>query len=100
MRGGCDMSIKQKLREIFKKRFGKTLAEEDFSTDLAIGITGIGLRHYDLLYLVKDIETEFDIKIDTESIETGRIRSVKGLVATMEDLVKEDKEKTKDKCVS
>jgi len=77
----------QTIQQIFQKRFGINFGEEAFSEDLKQGVTRISLHSYQWLYLVKDIETTFGIKIDKYSIESGKIRNLKGLVETIEDLV-------------
>lgn len=81
--------IIEKVKEIFLKRFNIKLDDAAFSKELNLGLTGIGLNYYDLLYLIKDVEETFGFQITSAAIENGRIRTLKGLTTVIkEDLKK------------
>lgn len=79
--------ITAKIQEIFQNRFGINLESSAFKEDSTQENTRIRLYDYQWLYLIKDIETIFDIEIDIEAIENGKIRTYKGLVESIEDQI-------------
>jgi len=79
--------IKEKLQEIFRKRFNTEIEEKSFSKELSL-ISDINLNYQDLLYFLKDVEETFGFETDSASIEAGRIRTLKGLVSVIEENLK------------
>lgn len=78
--------IKEKLKIIFKNRFNIIINDSHFDRNIPLGPAGLGLKSYYFLYLLQDIENEFSIRMSSGDLESGRIRTLNGLI----DLIAEN----------
>jgi acyl carrier protein len=83
------MNIIKKIQTIFQKKFRIDIAEEYFSKDLSLGYSGIGFNAIEMLYFIHYIEDEFNIKFTAEHFTAGKIRTLSGICAAIDELRKE-----------
>jgi acyl carrier protein len=76
------------IQTIFQKKFRIDIAEESFSEDTSLSYAGLGFNAIEMLHLIHYIETEFDIKFTVEHFRLGKIRTLPGLCAAIDELKK------------
>jgi acyl carrier protein len=78
----------KKIQSIFQKKFRLNVDEEYFSKDISLSASGIGFNAIEMLYLIHYIETEFNVKFTAEHFRSGKIRTLTGLCAAIQELQK------------
>jgi acyl carrier protein len=80
------MEIIKKIQSIFQKKFRLDVAEEYFSKDISLSFSGIGFNALEMLHLIYYIEAEFNVKFTEEHFRSGKIRTLSGICAAIDEL--------------
>ncbi len=74
--------VTEKLNKIFKNRFEIDLFSNELGVNMDDNVLGkkLKFRARDLIYLVYDIEKEFNITISDEDIDETKINTIRNII--------------------
>ncbi|WP_024831768.1 peptide maturation system acyl carrier-related protein [Ruminiclostridium josui] len=87
--------ITEKLNKIFKNRFEIDLFSEELAVNIDDNILGkkFRFRARDLIYLVYDIEKEFNIIITDEDIDDIKLNTLRNIITVINKELEQAKRK-------
>lgn len=82
-----DVDINVRLNNIFKKRFDVDLFNNEYNININDNLLGrkFKLRARDLIYLLYDIEKEFDIEISEFHIDNIKFNNINNIINIIND---------------